>query len=97
MAFRFGPSTSWGFIARRSIFSIRDMGGGPPGSTVALAASKTKENTAVKSTKVTPGKLLTYEAVLTELGEDLIPVRSGMEALEYLLKKEGHCPGAHGR
>ncbi len=35
-----------------------------------------------------PGKLLTYEAILTELGENLIPARSGMEALEHLLKKD---------
>src|SRR5437588_8865319 len=35
-----------------------------------------------------PTKLLTYEAVLSELGENLIPVRSGIEALEQLLKKD---------
>jgi signal transduction histidine kinase len=33
-----------------------------------------------------PSKLLTYEAVLSELGENLIKAHSGMEALEQLLK-----------
>jgi signal transduction histidine kinase len=33
-----------------------------------------------------PGKLLTYEAMLSELGENLIKAHSGMEALEHLLK-----------
>ncbi len=35
-----------------------------------------------------PGKLLSYEAMLSELGEKLLKARSGMEALEYLLKNE---------
>src|SRR6202521_3048412 len=35
-----------------------------------------------------PGKLLTYEAMLSELGENLIKAHSGMEALEYLLKTD---------
>ena len=35
-----------------------------------------------------PAKLLTYEAVLSELGETLIKAHSGMEALEQLLKNE---------
>jgi response regulator RpfG family c-di-GMP phosphodiesterase len=34
------------------------------------------------------GKLLTYEAMLDELGENLIKARSGMEALEHLLKTD---------
>jgi len=34
------------------------------------------------------GKLLSYEAMLGELGENLIKVHSGMEALEYLLKND---------
>ena len=33
-----------------------------------------------------PGKLLTYEAMLAELGENLIKTHSGMEALEQLLR-----------
>ncbi len=33
-----------------------------------------------------PGKLLSYEAILGELGENLIKARSGREALEHLLK-----------
>ena len=34
------------------------------------------------------GKLLAYEAMLAELGEKLLKARSGMEALEQLLKNE---------
>ena len=36
-----------------------------------------------------PAKLLAYEVILKELGENLVAVASGREALEYLLK-EGH-------
>ncbi len=35
-----------------------------------------------------PGKLLTYEAILSELGENLIMASSGTEALEHLLKTD---------
>ena len=35
-----------------------------------------------------PGKLLSYEAILEELGENLIKAGSGREALELLLKNE---------
>jgi signal transduction histidine kinase len=35
-----------------------------------------------------PGKLLSYEAMLDELGENLIKAHSGMEALERLLKTD---------
>lgn len=35
-----------------------------------------------------PDKLLTYEAMLSELGENLIKVHSGMEALECMLKTD---------
>ena len=35
-----------------------------------------------------PGKLLTYEVMLGELGENLIKAQSGMEGLERLLKNE---------
>jgi signal transduction histidine kinase len=35
-----------------------------------------------------PGKLLSYEAILGELGENLIKAHSGMEALEQLLKND---------
>jgi signal transduction histidine kinase len=35
-----------------------------------------------------PGKLLAYEAMLSELGERLITARSGREALEHLLRTE---------
>ena len=33
-----------------------------------------------------PGKLLTYEVMLRDLGENLIKAASGREALEHLLK-----------
>ncbi|WP_373061914.1 response regulator [Gemmatimonas sp.] len=35
-----------------------------------------------------PGKLLAYEAILSELGENLITASSGREALEHLLKTD---------
>jgi CheY-like chemotaxis protein len=35
-----------------------------------------------------PAKLLTYEATLSQLGENLIKANSGMEAFEHLLKTE---------
>src|SRR5262249_11422931 len=35
-----------------------------------------------------PAKLLSYEFILSELGEDLIKAGSGREALEYLLKSD---------
>ena len=35
-----------------------------------------------------PRKLLTYEVMLSELGENLIKAHSGMEALEHLLKTD---------
>src|SRR6202161_4164360 len=35
-----------------------------------------------------PGKLMTYEALLNELGENLIKARSGREALDHLLKTD---------
>ncbi|MFZ0864258.1 MAG: response regulator [Candidatus Sulfotelmatobacter sp.] len=35
-----------------------------------------------------PAKLLTYEAILAELGENLLKARSGSEALDLLLKND---------
>src|SRR6202140_4465596 len=35
-----------------------------------------------------PAKLLSYEVILNELGENLIKANSGREALEYLLKED---------
>src|SRR5688572_2981387 len=35
-----------------------------------------------------PAKLLSYETILGELGENLIRANSGREALEHLLKKD---------
>ena len=42
-----------------------------------------------------PGKLLTYEAILGELGENLIKASSGREALEYPAE-DGHRRRADG-
>src|ERR1700730_6205679 len=35
-----------------------------------------------------PGKLLSYQAILGDLGENLVTARSGREALQSLLKQE---------
>ena len=35
-----------------------------------------------------PGKLLSYEVILGELGENLIKAQSGREALDHLLKTD---------
>jgi signal transduction histidine kinase len=35
-----------------------------------------------------PGKLVTYEAILNELGENLVQARSGKEALDHLLRTD---------
>src|SRR6202012_3102721 len=35
-----------------------------------------------------PAKLLAYEVILKELGENLVAAASGREALEYLLRNE---------
>ena len=35
-----------------------------------------------------PSKLLSYEAILSDLGENLIKANSGREALEHLLRNE---------
>src|ERR1700677_2599200 len=35
-----------------------------------------------------PGKLLSYEVILAELGENLIKATSGKEALQHLLKND---------
>jgi len=35
-----------------------------------------------------PGKLLSYQAILAEVGENLVLARSGLEALQLLLKQE---------
>lgn len=60
-----------------------------------MAASLKTEPTVTSSDKVNillvddqPGKLLAYEAMLSELGENLIKANSGREALEHLLKNE---------
>ena len=41
-------------------------------------------------------KLLSYEVILRELGESLVKVSSGLEALEHLLENEAPVPGADG-
>ena len=35
-----------------------------------------------------PGKLMSYEAILKDLGENLIPAKSAREALEHLLRHD---------
>jgi len=35
-----------------------------------------------------PGKLVSYEAILEELGENLIKAHSASEALQHLLKRK---------
>src|SRR5438477_9282682 len=35
-----------------------------------------------------PGKLMSYEVILKDLGENLIPARSAKEALEHLLRND---------
>lgn len=47
---------------------------------------RAKEKVNVLMVDDQPGKLLTYEAILADLDENLVPVKSGAEALDYLLK-----------
>jgi signal transduction histidine kinase len=49
---------------------------------------RAKEKVNVLMVDDQPAKLLTYEAILAELGENLITARSGSEALELLLKND---------
>jgi signal transduction histidine kinase len=49
---------------------------------------RAKEKVNVLMVDDQPAKLLTYEAILAELGENLIPAKSGNEALELLLKND---------
>src|ERR1700728_3129120 len=49
---------------------------------------RAKEKVNVLMVDDQPAKLLTYEAILAELGENLIPAKSGSEALELLLKND---------
>ena len=49
---------------------------------------KSKEPVTILLVDDQPGKLLTYESILSDLGEKLIKVNSGKEALECLLKNE---------
>jgi signal transduction histidine kinase len=63
-----------------------------PGPVVAAppvgAVAATLERVNILIVDDTPGKLLAHEAVLGELGENLVKARSGREALEQLLKHE---------
>ncbi len=49
---------------------------------------RAKEKVNVLMVDDQPAKLLTYEAILAELGENLIPATSGNQALELLLKND---------
>lgn len=49
---------------------------------------RAKEKVNVLMVDDQPAKLLTYEAILGELGENLISAKSGNEALELLLKND---------
>ena len=49
---------------------------------------RAKEKVNVLMVDDQPSKLLTYEAILAELGENLIKAKSGSEALELLLKND---------
>jgi signal transduction histidine kinase len=49
---------------------------------------RAKEKVNVLMVDDQPAKLLTYEAILADLGENLIKARSGSEALERLLKND---------
>lgn len=48
----------------------------------------TQQNVNILMVDDQPGKLLTYEAILSDLGENLITASSGREALDILLKTE---------
>jgi signal transduction histidine kinase len=53
-----------------------------------MRAKEAKEKVNVLMVDDQPAKLLTYEAILGELGENIISARSGNEALEILLKND---------
>src|SRR5690349_14056767 len=62
---------------------------------VATPLMTTEIRTAIASDKVNillvddqPAKLLSYEAMLSDLGENLIKASSGREALEHLLRND---------
>src|ERR1700743_1251320 len=61
----------------------------------AVCLQRSRKQTTTGSDKVNilmvddqPGKLLSYEAILAELGENLIKATSGKEALEHLLRTD---------
>ena len=53
-----------------------------------MAAARTSDQLNVLLVDDTPAKLLTYEVMLGELGENLIRANSGAEALQLLLKND---------
>lgn len=63
-------------------WAISGVGVGEPG----IRAMDAKMNILLVDDQ--PAKLLTYQAMLAQLGENLIPAHSGMEALELLLKND---------
>ncbi len=54
----------------------------------AMSARKTRKKVNILMVDDQPGKLLSYEAILEGLGENLLKATSGREALEQLLKNE---------
>jgi signal transduction histidine kinase len=80
-----------------SVEAIADCGPGrsgfPTGIYLAMSAGahiirETDQEINILMVDDQPAKLLTYEAMLGELGQNLIKAHSGMEALEHLLKTD---------
>lgn len=66
-------------VAGRDVFTVRGD---------VILTSRMQEKVNILMVDDQPAKLLTYEAILHELGENLIKANSAREALEYLLKTD---------
>lgn len=60
----------------------------PPGHRAGTGPGREKERVNILLVDDQPGKLLSYEAMLTQLDENLIKASSGREALEHLLRTD---------